>query len=684
MKKSHLRCVWCIFRALVAPTLIIYSLTACSGGVGSLLGDVLTGNFGGGDDIGDASSGESSSGSNATDASSESSGSSSDESGTGESGSDSEGESGDSDLIPTAQLPYPSLKTDDTFAFAQDSEQDVPITGSVSDYGSDSIVAVSTSDITASAMLIKSPRPLWERVRERGFFIADAYASTDNVLCSTEGITCCPLNDDGTFECYYETTDSSVTSVYLAVIDGNGDIVSDSVEIDVDSNFHYLGETPQDVVLAGDDIYTITNGVAVKTTYNSEHERFEVAGDHEDNYADFTAEGSKIAYDSSSSSFGVLDSQNGVSLMELADDTVTDLGASATQEDATGYTAIKAVDGHLYYGISEEIDDEAYVYNALYAYQDSLTQSRATGSNFKFIATEDGLTHKETLAFDINSSNRGVFVFKDADDNIRARISNGSDTMFGGDTPLSCSSSCETFDFKDIQFFDRSHALLLDAANDMAWIISADADAQTVTSTLDSTSGGIEVGDNPVAMVINTTGTRAYVLDAGNESISVINLKNSDGTTRVLPRRIATQSLSSEVSLGSRSFTPNTLKFADGKLIVGSSNMKALLVLDVANITETSLDDETTTEETSTETSTGSDTASETATESSSDTGTSTSDETETDSSSSTETASTTNTSSSTSTSTESSSGSSTTTTSSTSTASSTATATAPEGSDDF
>jgi len=222
MMRNYLRSVGRIFRAFFAYTLIIYSLTACAGGVGSLLSDVLTGNSGGGDDIGEASSGESSSGSNATDSGSESSGSSSDDSGDGSSSSESGGDSGETNVsTPTVGLPsIPSLMADDTFAFAESENGEIPITGASSD-AIGSTVVVSTSSELAS--VVTTPSGLFGSLT-RKYIIKDARAATSDEICSQDGVECCTADESGAFECFLSTTDSSVSKVYVSLMDSSGNL----------------------------------------------------------------------------------------------------------------------------------------------------------------------------------------------------------------------------------------------------------------------------------------------------------------------------------------------------------------------------------------------------------------------------------------------------------------------------
>ncbi len=662
MMRNYLRSVGRIFRAFFAYTLIIYSLTACAGGVGSLLSDVLTGNSGGGDDIGDASSGESSSGSNATDSSSESSGSSSEDSGDGSSSGEDSGETNVS--TPTVGLPsIPSLMADDTFAYASDSESEIPITGSSSDAIGSTVVVSTSSEL---ATLVTTPRGIFGSLT-RKYIIKDARAATTDEICSQDGVECCSVDESGTFEsCFLSTTDSSVSKVYISLMDSSGNLGT-ATEIDVASNFHYLGETPQDVVIAGDYIYTITNGVAVKTTYNSENERFEVAGDHEDNYEDFTVDGSSISYGSTDSLLGVM-SSSGITLFTVEDGTVSNSGETGCEASDDETPAImKALNGIIYCGKSYvSATDEASLEYATTG--ERYIEDRH--KNVKFLAPEDGLTAVGVLGYDSGTIEDVVWTvvaFSDGE-SIRLRAIERYGETRDTKTSIDTWKALTEITMNDVVFYhgqttaaDYTRFAILDSQNDKVWLGKVNVDSDEFDMNDDNV---VAVGDNPVAMKLHNN--KLYVLNAGGQSISVIRLFNADGTTPRRESRVsATLDLTSLISGRTLSFTPTSLAVSDGKLIIADQTKKALVVIDTDDITEESIDDESsdsTSTESETSSSTETDTSSSTDTESTSETATET--ETSTSTTTDTSTSSSTDTGSSSSTSTSSSTSSSSTETS--------------------
>jgi len=144
---------------------------------------------------------------------------------------------------------------------------------------------------------------------------------------------------------------------------------------------------------------------------------------------------------------------------------------------------------------------------------------------------------------------------------------------------------------------DEGTVYLLDSANDRihvakyAYDLVAPITDPTITTTF-TASDSITVGDNPKSIVVNSDGTRVYVLNQNDSTVSVVKTSNKkvvatvDLVTTVYPGKTLTLS---PTKMG---FQPKTVTSGvdstNGYLLVTDSILKTVMVVDTDNITESS------------------------------------------------------------------------------------------------
>jgi len=412
----------------------------------------------------------------------------------------------------------------------------------------------------------------------------------------------CPIRTTNLIECFFDPQNQSPANLALALTDGNSNLLSEIITENLQANVFYVRDAQTDLVDAAGDLYTLTNGVGVRinTQENSSNNNFRVNGDYRNNYAAFESDGDQFLYQADNSvlilknnvsGFSVLQGNNIIDLFQIT--------SYQTGGQATEYTVFKPYEEIVYYAIAQNTSDEAFLYN-LFEYEMSFFGMTSRNYNFtynhiRFISpTNDNdalgrkLTHTRTLAFDINNDGYALVLYQDGENKIRLRASNSSNFL-GARTRLQ-GFDINTFDFRDIQFFAEDRALLLDALNNRLWLIELDVAQNFVTQVLNA---HVLVGQTPIQLVMNTAKTRAYVLNAGDESISVISLANSNGTPRTQPAVIATYPLTRALGGKNLTWSPNTLAVTEDSLFVGSQNLKAVIQIQLSEIIENHVADET-------------------------------------------------------------------------------------------
>lgn len=145
------------------------------------------------------------------------------------------------------------------------------------------------------------------------------------------------------------------------------------------------------------------------------------------------------------------------------------------------------------------------------------------------------LTHRRTIAFDVAGSYTALVVFEDAYGKLRLRVGSPGH-RFGGENPFP--GTAEDYDFKDLQIYynpipspHSRKALLLDAKRARVALIEYNffffaAGPLFIESPYVKIAGWIQLGQgkNPQSFVLNAYKSKAYILNQGDNTVSVLNL----------------------------------------------------------------------------------------------------------------------------------------------------------------
>ncbi len=256
-------------------------------------------------------------------------------------GSPSDNSSDSPQALPTTEIPLPALTADNVIAFAPDSSDYVPVAGTIeSQYtSSDHFVALSYPSATAS--------------RHGNLFFDQAFADELPNICLEEGVTCCPLNSDNSFECFMPLENASTQSITLAVLDLEGNPVVSDTNLTLNPNLLYTAQPLISVAPSLSDFLAISasEGVAFDSTSPSAWASslgFAIAGDHDISYNQFAHSGSKINFSPIDNIFAVSSAQ---SLQVFDANSLTSISSASicTRDDPSLNTKfIKSLNGVLY------------------------------------------------------------------------------------------------------------------------------------------------------------------------------------------------------------------------------------------------------------------------------------------------------------------------------------------------
>lgn len=442
----------------------------------------------------------------------------------------------------------------------------------------DSYVAVSTD---AAALTTASTEAQWHGAQ----FFKTAFAATSAVQL-------CPISTANTVECFFDPKSVTPTQLHLALSTGTGVLFSEVITETVQDKMYYLRNAQSDVLYANNSLYAIadTHGVEVAPDATGLHSH--VTGDHTNDYEAFAAEGDSLIYDAANNFFATLNTTTGVTLEQRLAESVWYNADLFTNSEATTYTVFKPYGDTIYYGIAKESDNEAFLYNLYEGTSHYSNTSDLLYEHLCFVAPGDldahgqQITHTETVHFDFNSERHALVVFKNGEGQWLLRSTNNAAQKVGGKRPLS-SPVVDTLDLRSIEFFGNDRALILDNLNKRLWLVGFDPANEILTQTL---RDFVPLGNNPVDLILNANEDRAYVLNVDDESISVVNLANGDGSKRYDPQVIATF----YTNLPGKNFKikPNTMTLSDTALYIGSQNTKAILEIPLAQISEVTIADE--------------------------------------------------------------------------------------------
>ena len=289
--------------------------------------------------------------------------------------------------------------------------------------------------------------------------------------------------------------------------------------------------------------------------------------------------------------------------------------------DADEYVALKYQNEGLWFVTDPSAsEDKGRIYNAM-----DVIGAIDTNEIFyhKGLSDTDAPTLKKGRTFAVDSNSLGFAVFEvtptadtnsdgtvDSNDtgDLWLRMANTSGPLAGAKISLPAQASTPVIEdivvVKNQDYSvsgDTGIVYLLDSANDRIHVVSYsyiadltppyDDPVYSITTTF-TASDSITVGDNPKSIVVNSDGTRVYVLNTTDATLSVVKTSNKkvvatvDLVTTVYPGKTLTLS---PTKMG---FQPKTVTSGvdstNGYLLVTDSILKTVMVVDTDNITESS------------------------------------------------------------------------------------------------
>jgi len=497
---------------------------------------------------------------------------------------------------PVASLPLPAVFKASPIIFTPDAEQNYPIdgpVGAIEDFEAGDLVMFDVEEIDVAMTCNEKDGSL-----VRGF--AGSWRIKEAVAEETGCDNAFAIEEDGSFMGYAYFDDISATQLYMAVVDPDTCEAKGDASLQyVQSNMRWLASAATDLIVKGNDVNALTENVVVQASI-ADDGALRVDEDYEDGYGLFGVDGTKLIYDIAydRNYFGVMNTAStaeggGVHAHESDG---TDTGIFGQVDDADEYTMVKSVYGSVYYSVKKTSDTEAYIYDLYDGIPMFLGDLHPLNYNHVQLLYENvdsegnPMRFSQIFSFDADETT-GYFaaVYEDIEGNVRVRMTNHMN-MFGGETPLT-GVGLEAFDIKDLVFYDTDKFLLLDAANDAVYTMTVDFDNETVPSTIEATNTTI-VGDYPVAIALNEDKDRAYVLNANDETVSIIGLTNDDEakTPLVKPQVLGTKSMSDYIDGAlSVTFEPNLISVGTNDLYVGSQGINGFLAMSKEEITEAAI-----------------------------------------------------------------------------------------------
>ncbi|HLD45346.1 MAG TPA: hypothetical protein VJC18_07920, partial [bacterium] len=449
----------------------------------------------------------------------------------------------------------PNLTT--LIAYAPDSEDYIPVTGSVSEFASGDMVAVSA--VSGSVSMNECEERAYVRTSVRAYveemfanvntharqhvntwFVPSAHAS-ETACEDGETVKYCPIRDDGMFECFGKFADASVASLNVTVVDSECNNKSGTATVSILGGLHYLGNTASDVTVADGAVYALADPDGDETTANSAiklaegaDSRLATQGDHSSAvaYEERAANGSSFAFDGTDQNcFAVLNSTGGINTSSLADKSTC---GTRVITGAKAYTKIKnTLQGDVYFGI--DVDDprteavETTTEASIYYYHESdekLDMEDRTYEDMFFIASGDRymvevapdhyvptvpMRHKQTVDFDINSLGQALVLFIDEAGNYRLRGTTAGGTMRFGGEEASLGNTTD-HEFSDVNFIDDTTAMLLDTKNDELLFKHFDVAKHRIRGITSTVAEDLAGCVDKASAVLNEERSRLYLM----------------------------------------------------------------------------------------------------------------------------------------------------------------------------
>jgi len=516
-------------------------------------------------------------------------------------------DTGTTNLEPEGEsLPLSFLSGDVNSAFtatyAPDSSGHDPIIGFAGSVDTSSMTD-SNGDGYADGYFVATSDSSLEETTARNWswiFMSTAHAETTNMICSRSGVMCWPITMTGEFEAY----PSAASQHYIYITDGTK--ISTGITATPNTHLLWLAKAPKEITNgptnftyednSANVFWALTQDIGaaiVETDYV-----FKVVGSHGDNYKMFDASGTtQLAYDSGNHKLGsnILNSGLPIDSFTATDlvSTAFSLDGTTTVPDTEIYNKVKyTVDGKLRFvrkpNSGKGIEN---IYYALNSSTDEITFFDDSTWSETTLLGISAVTN--TIAFDVESSGTGLVLFE-ANDSLRFRMAYGAH-RYGGTSALGITCTYDSdglCNYRDLQIYrenssttEYGRALLLDKDNNR--VGSVRYNYQDGTGSAVITWIALGIGKTPVSMVLNGDKSKAYVLNQGDDTVSVLTLTNAQGSL-LRAANITIESLDLKTYLNgiNATITPTSLIYTtstSGKngLVVMSEGLKGAIVVDL-------------------------------------------------------------------------------------------------------
>ncbi len=498
----------------------------------------------------------------------------------GNSNSGSDIESTQTQETPMASIPLPSLTAENILAYSADESDYVPVTGGAGAVSNASMMVVSQADLTAIAY-----SGSYQKQSNSYFRQAFAEDNANTSICDSADAACCPVNEDGSFECFYALSDLSSSQINLALLDSDGNIDVDSiVQEDLQSHLSYLRKTPDALTTSGSDLKVLAEDTVIHVDQQGFNEGHKISGDYESNYALMQTSATEISASNETDTIALLDGDSGIQIYN-------ERGSISLLNQFSflnaRYHTLRNIDDLYFIGLEKlyQASDEGiplYHYNFSLNALEEIPLSVCVGSVCDLDNQGQTISHSVTLdysKFFVDDNYWLGVLYLDASSQASLRIINFTEASHPISNPTRFGSLLDNVssDIQDLTLIHsttdgRSRFSFLDKGNSR--IVFGDINFNDNEYVIrDSKSIAI---DSSAVKLIHKNGY--LFLLKNNGTLDVISLLNSDGSMRPTPTLSNTITLSQFLS-GSKnvSFDPVDIDFTNDFVQIADRTTKGLL-----------------------------------------------------------------------------------------------------------
>lgn len=395
-------------------------------------------------------------------------------------------------------------------------------------------------------------------------------------ICDRNNVTCCPVDEEtGEFTCYPLGTNDSEFAYFLTK---NGMIHGEVSFTQANENMLFFSETLNQITPAlnhSDDLgpnndshsSLALSGASIKkfiSFYDHDEEKLvhRVLGDSDNNYRAYNAmRASHIHFNKENNSLSLLHKESGIEFRDYFD--LNNEGFLKTVDFMNHYHKLKRTsDNKLRFLARTGNESDHYV--SIYSADDNVDNHDDDPDFDESIVAlnlrdqNDVRACKNALAYDVDREGCSLFAYESVDNNVRLKLAclySDDYKSFGGNLPLR--GLDENSYLTDIHMYDTEfrhenamisgQALLLDEGSGKIWHLRYQAAHNFDPNRNDPVQGSylnsvirdgilvqelsdfIEIGVAPVAMILNTDRSLAYVLHR-DDKLSVLRLKSEAGS----------------------------------------------------------------------------------------------------------------------------------------------------------